>query len=81
MNLQQLLKIKSEVDIFQQDLKEAIRLAKETSGRTMYDGTIYGVNDISGTNIKLDFPEFSTLSISCKYISVFPEPVTPIIKK
>ena len=39
--------------------------------------TVCGVNDISGTNIKLDFPEFSTLSISCKYISVFPEPVTP----
>ena len=51
MNLQQLLKIKSEVDIFQQDLKDAIKLAKETRGYTMYDGTIYGVNDIKGTHV------------------------------
>ena len=50
MNLQQLLKIKIEVDIFQQDLKEAIKLAKETKGYTMYDGTIYGVNNIKGTH-------------------------------
>lgn len=51
MNLQQLLKIKSEVDIFQQDLKEAIKLAKETTGyKSRVDGQMYGVNDISETH-------------------------------
>ena len=51
MNLQQLLKIKSEVDIFQQDLKEAIKLAKETKGwKSPSTGEVYGANDISGTH-------------------------------
>lgn len=51
MNLQQLLKIKSEVDIFQQDLKEAIKLAKDTPGyKSSYSGEMMRVNDISGTH-------------------------------
>lgn len=51
MNLRQLLKIKSEVDIFQQDLKEAIKLAKDTKGwKSSYSGDMMGVNDISGTH-------------------------------
>ena len=51
MNLQQLLKIKSEVDIFQQDLKEAIKLAKDTTGYfSAYSNCQIGKNDIQGTH-------------------------------
>ena len=41
---------------------------------------ICGVKDISGTKTIADFPFFNTLSINCKYTSVFPEPVTPYNK-
>jgi len=51
MNLKQLLKIKSELDIFQEDLKEAIKLAKETTGWKSHTGEIYGANDISGLHV------------------------------
>jgi hypothetical protein len=53
MNLQQLLKIKSEVDIFQQDLNEAIKLAKDTPGYkpSWANGDWVGKNEISGTHV------------------------------
>ena len=70
MNLQQLLKIKIEVDIFQQDLKDAIKLAKETKGYTMYDGTIYGVNDIKGTNCNGQLKR-SYLTLKYKLTKIF----------
>ena len=41
---------------------------------------ICGVNDISGTNTIEVLFCFIAFPISCKYISVFPEPVTPYIK-
>lgn len=51
MNLKQLLKIKSELDIFQEDLNEAIKLAEESKGWYSHMGTeLYGVNDITGTH-------------------------------
>ena len=39
--------------------------------------TVWGVKEISGTNIMLVLLFLKAFSISCKYISVFPEPVTP----
>jgi len=51
MNLKQLLKIKSELNIFQEDLKEAIKEAKTISGYKGYDGMMYRVNDISGLHV------------------------------
>jgi len=51
MDLKQLLKIKSEVDIFQQDLNAAIKLAEETKGWCSHMGQEwYGVNDITKTH-------------------------------
>jgi hypothetical protein len=42
--------VQSEIDIFQKDLKAAIKLAKETKGWTSYGSSeVYGKNDISGT--------------------------------
>jgi len=50
MILKQLLEVQSEIDIFQKDLKAAIKLAKETKGWTSYgSGEVYGKNDISCT--------------------------------
>lgn len=52
MDLKQLLKIKSELDIFKLDLDEAIKLAKETPGYQpdWANGDWIGKNDISRTH-------------------------------
>ena len=49
MKLDDLLKIRSDIERFDKVLDDCIKLARETEGWKSYDGNAYGVNDIKDT--------------------------------
>ena len=49
MKLDDLLKIRNEIERFDKALDDAINLARNTIGWRSHSGEIYGVNDISCT--------------------------------
>ena len=49
MKLDDLLKIRNEIERFDKVLNDCIKLGRETEGWTGSDGVIYGKNDIHNT--------------------------------